>query len=597
MQRVGLALAVVALACSTPPDQRACTSSQEPSNTLLFHGDRARSGWYDREADLAPVRVASAAFGALWTSPPLDDAVVGDRTYAPHLYASPLYVDDLTLQGGAFDGLRTAVILAASSNGWVYAIRAGRARCGGGPAPGTPLWRTQLGAPVPVPGLDGGVPLGVLSTPAIDLSAAPPRLYVTSTVADVGWQVFALELASGRVLPGWPLTIDDGALAPINRNGPARFQPATAMSQRGALDLSPDGGLLYLPFGAYADGGTGWIVAVDTHTPRLEAAFAAAPFLDAAPNGGIWGSGGAAVGDDGSVYVTTGNSPEHSEDAPNTWGNSFLRFSPELDLLGTYTPWNYCQLDLYDTDLGGGSPLLLPDLGAAMTSTPQTVSFGGKQGNAYLVDLNHLPGALDRRQPCSTDPTSDRSLLGPDPQPQFGTRGPLNVFGPYSERFAHIDNAKMRTTPAAFRDADGTQFLFYAGSTKASVSSIVDVVPSLARLRVVRTAGQAAWLAPDATDHELVFWNPGSPVVTSLHGTQPVVWVLDPNALRTASLLDPATPKPVFYAVDGQTMQLLWRTAEGELELSGKYNSPAVAHGVVYIGTDRIHAFGVTDAK
>ena len=51
--------------------------------------------------------------------------------------------------------------------------------------------------------------------------------------------------------------------------------------QRGALNLSPDGGLLYVPFGAYNDLGAGWMVAVDTQTPALASAFAGAPSITA----------------------------------------------------------------------------------------------------------------------------------------------------------------------------------------------------------------------------------------------------------------------------------------------------------------------------
>ena len=73
---------------------------------------------------------------------------------------------------------------------------------------------------------------------------------------------------------------------------------------------------------------------------------------------------------------------------------------------------------------------------------------GGKQGNVYLLDRAHMPGDLTKRQPCSEDPSSDRSLLAPEAQPQFGRRGPLNVFGPYTEVYGMGDQARSRTTLA-----------------------------------------------------------------------------------------------------------------------------------------------------
>jgi outer membrane protein assembly factor BamB len=171
-------------------------------------------------------------------------------------------------------------------------------------------------------------------------------------------------------------------------------------------------------------------------------------------------------------------------------------------------------------------------------------------------------------------------------------RGPLQVFGPPGDD-ASVDRAKMRTTPAFFRGADGNSYVFVAGSTKAKRCTPEVVPPSVARLRVVTEAGKPAHLAREAVDTEIAFVNPGSPVVTSDAGRGPVVWVVDQNARRTLPLLDPATPAPVLYAVDGTTMKLLWKTQPSDLEPGGKYVTPAIAHGTVFVATDRLHAFGL----
>jgi hypothetical protein len=57
-----------------------------------------------------------------------------------------------------------------------------------------------------------------------------------------------------------------------------------------------------------------------------------------------------------------------------------------------------------------------------------------------------------RAPPGRLDASRDPSLLPPQPQPQFDTRGPLNVVGPYIDAHAKLDNARMRTTPAYFRN-------------------------------------------------------------------------------------------------------------------------------------------------
>lgn len=51
---------------------------------------------------------------------------------------------------------------------------------------------------------------------------------------------------------------------------------------------------------------------------------------------------------------------------------------------------------------------------------------------------------------------------------------------------------------------------------------------------------------------------------------------------------------PVLYAIDVATMRLLWRSASGQPNVGGKHNHPTIARGVVFIGTDRIQAFGLS---
>lgn len=72
----------------------------------------------------------------------------------------------------------------------------------------------------------------------------------------------------------------------------------------------------------------------------------------------------------------------------------------------------------------------------------------------------------------------------------------------------------------------------------------------------------------------------------------PVVWVLDENARRSAPLAGADAPSPVLYAFDGDSLDLLWKSAPGQLHTSGKCNEPVFANGTVVVGTDRIQAFG-----
>jgi hypothetical protein len=250
-------------------------------------------------------------------------------------------------------------------------------------------------------------------------------------------------------------------------------------------------------------------------------------------------------------------------------------------------------MDLDDADLSGGAAIVLPSLGSANTSTPNLITFGGKQGNQYLVDRDHMPGDLASRPACSNDPTTDKSLAPPGIQPQFSARGPLNIFGPYSEVLSNVDYAKGRSTGAFFRAADGGNFLFVTGSSKASLNSQQTVPPCILKLRIVTAPGEPAYLAVEASENTLGFLSPGSPWVTSNGSEDAIVWVLVANVGRSASLTLSNTPHPILYALDPVTLKPLWTSTPAMLNVGGKYNTPAFGSGRVFVGTDRIHAFGL----
>ncbi len=559
-----------------------------PLDTLTFHRDRARTGWNSNEAMLTPAAIARGGLRLGWESPQFD-SIDG---FPPRLYASPLYVDDVEVVTTEHRKGMFRVVFAATSNGFVYAVNA---FANGGTAAGTILWRTQLGTPCKLePNLLDGIPTGVLATPVIDRQRK--RLYVTSCDPAKRWQAFALDLADGKVLPGWPVALDEVALrAPgMNRNagseGDAGERRFYYTLQRGALNLSPDGSWLYVTFG---DTAAGLLVAIDTGTPKVASAFASV----ATPHrrtGGIWGPGGAAVDADGAVFVVTGSNFSGFVDRPHDWSQSVLAFEngpAGLLLRGTYTPFNHCATAVMDIDLGSGGIALLPSLDRASSTTPHLAAIGGKQGNVYLLDRRRLPGKLDRRPPCSTDSSTDASLLAPEAQPHLGKRGPLNVFGPYSDTYGAMDLARGRSVPALFRDSQGRIHVFVTGSTKKDAASTSNVAPSLARLEVTTAPGRPAWLAVKQLERTLVFENPGSPVVTSNAARDPVVWVLDQNARRSTLLVGDTAPQPVLYAFDAMTLEMLWRSGPRQLHASGKYNEPAIARGTVFVGTDRIQAF------
>jgi outer membrane protein assembly factor BamB len=280
-----------------------------------------------------------------------------------HIYAQPLY---WRAAGGR------ALLLIGTESDTVYALDA---------ASGATVWTRRLGAPVPLADLPCGDidPLGITGTPVID----PHRgaLYVAAMLRDPrsgkpAQELFALALADGATLPGWPVNVGE-ALAPSG----SAF-PTAEENQRGALLILGD--RLYVPYGGhFGDCGSyhGWVVGV-----QLDAPHALVSWHTPARAGGIWAPGG--ISSDGeALYVATGNTK-------GAWdwggGEAVIRLPPALafraSATGFFAPRDWRQLDEEDGDLGGVAPVLF-DVGTSHYALAL-----GKDGNAYLLDRDRPGG-------------------------------------------------------------------------------------------------------------------------------------------------------------------------------------------------------------
>ncbi len=594
------------------------------SNFTTFHYNAARNGWTPYEPVMTPTNVGSSSFGELWNSPQFSFATVSGTNYPPHLYAVPLYVENVTITAGPYTGLTTNVVYGGTTNGDVYAVTASAA--GYVPA-GTILWKVHIGN-ADNNTLDG-VPRGILSTPFINVNGNPPVMYVASDVSGIGWQIFAINITNGTVLTGWPVLISDSAIQPVLQNGSSTFVSAQSEGQRGGLTVSADGSKLYVPFGDYNDGANGFMIVIDTATAKITTVFAGgANPSSQQPNAGMWSAAGPALDSFGNVYITTGNESVPSPSSPpfplpkvGVWGMSLMVFGPSnpLTLIGTYTPWNYQQMDVNDTDLCGSGVNVLPDIPGTV---PHCLVIAGKQGNCYLLDRDNLPGGLVRR-PTYVDgsnvthalsdlnSTYDQSLLQPTPnayatdspwvgQTYYGTTnnplvGPLNVFGPYSENSNQSNLAKARTTPATYQTSDGSTYLILTGATKQGINNQQPIAPCVSRIKIITSATASPYLSIDAYEKTQVYYSPSSPIVTSNGNTNFIAWNLDTGVgVYRGSGLQNTKPYLVATNAASSPIQTLFRSAAGTLHPGGKYNEVSSAKGKVFVGTDRIQTFGVT---
>jgi outer membrane protein assembly factor BamB len=278
-----------------------------------------------------------------------------------HVYAQPLFWHP--------DGARALLIVATESNA-VAALDA---------ATGATVWKTQLGAPVPLSELPCGNvdPDGITGTPVIDAKTGVVYLdALTKTNAGPRHLVTALSLENGAAVPGWPLDVQ----AELGKRG-VTFDSGP-QGARSALQFM--NGAVYVSYGGrFGDCGDyhGMVVQFQTSRPKLVASWETR-----AKGGGIWAQGGVAS-DGQSLFVTTGNTFNAQSFGD---GEAIVRLKTGLARSASdadfFTPSNWKTLDDEDADLGGTEALPF-DIGPAK----RVIAFG-KDGNAYLVNRDHLGG-------------------------------------------------------------------------------------------------------------------------------------------------------------------------------------------------------------
>jgi outer membrane protein assembly factor BamB len=280
------------------------------STWITYHGNLSRTGVDASEANLNPIRMA-------WSNN-LDGARV---------YGQPVVADGR--------------VFVATENDDVYALDA---------RDGHVLWQRSLGTPLEnvTKYVCGDIdPLGITSTPAIDLSRS--TLYVVAETTGNGAPPVSFELVGLNLYTG-EITVRANA-APVLPAGESLLY----LQQRSALAIA--NGRVYVAYGGHeGDCGLyhGWVVGVGEGGAGPNVEFNTTPGTD---GGAIWGGGGGpSVDSAGDVYVVTGN-PNDGNDAP--FADDVVKLGPNLNVLAYFH--DSAAAPGADQDLGTGDAVLLPD--------------------------------------------------------------------------------------------------------------------------------------------------------------------------------------------------------------------------------------------
>ena len=533
----------------TSKSDSATVAVTDLAGVFTYHNNLARDGTNIQEYLLSGTTVTQSTFGKLFACP-VDGAV----------YTQPLWVP-----GVSINSVLHNVIYVATQHDSVYAFDADANPC-------VQLWKVSLidtlhggtGSEAPVPCNEATLcvvgagygdiqpEIGVTGTPVIDPTTS--TIYVVSKSWNANSSVFyqrlhALDMVTGMTEKfSGPVTITASVPGIGDGSATVTFSPKME-HQRPALALA--NGTVYVSWAAHEDATPyhGWLMGYSAANLLLPPSV-----FNTTPNGGlggIWGGGGApAIDNGGDVYVTTGNGVfDESPPSPtNDYGDSILRLHPstagstpngvDLNVEGWFTPYDQSTLAQFDTDLGSGAAVLLPDQGSAPTHLFAQL---GKEGVVYLIDRDNM-GQFDA--------TNNSQII----QSFSGTSGGL--WG----------------TPAFWQNS-----LYFGGQGDS--------------LRAYAfTPGSPPQFATTASSYTSGVFNfPGStPSISSQASSNGIVWAID------ASQYGPPAPGPGPAIVHAYSANALgteyWNSsqASGNRDQAGnavKFVPPTIANGKVYVST------------
>ena len=506
-----------------------------------------RSGVNLVETELNQANV-KAQFGKLWTL--YSDA---------KMMAQPLYVSHL-VSAKCPQGCNTVIL--ASMNNTVYAYRADDK-----PATynDTLIWSRSLGPPragahdIDEDALDDPS-WGILSTPAIDL--ANNLIYLVAWNSDQMYRIYGLDLRTGEIVKG-PVVIEgslgDSSFIERNKNW------KQLRKQRASLLL--DHGSVYVAFGGDNTRGiSGWLFVYDSTNLLLRSVWSPEP---GGKSGGIWMSGTGPLADQaGSIFLQTANGDYDPK--KNQYGDSLVKLelkNNKLEVADAFTPCNQSYLNRQDLDLGSAAPLLLPG---------NLILSGGKYGNLYLMDRDHLAGYISGgwlKEDCND---SQRVLQTVTVNRGHIHGSPIYWDGPEGKQWVYV-MAEAKNL---------TAFPFVDGRLKTGID------------QVKMSGWKPPRQVPPVCGRRARNWMPGGILALSSDADRAgtgIVWALvpangDSNTFRGV--------KGMLLALSAEDVsQELWRSQGADAEsdtpdsfgLLARFVSPTVANGKVFVANAGDH--------
>ena len=223
----------------------------------------------------------------------------------------------------------------------------------------------------------------LLAAPREEAFYLCPNTPNATPVIDREHQVIYTIAADGRL---YGLDLATGAV----KFGPFSFLPAFAK----AWSLNLRNGMVYTTTSQSCGGDRSGIYAMRVsdswHTESHEL------LVRKGAGGGMWLRGGTVLGQDGMVYVSTGDGA--FDPAAGDFSNAYLAATPDLAAISNYySPPNWASLSKHDLDLPSGGLLSFTFQGR------EVLAGAGKESVVYLLDAKKL-GGPDHQQALAASP-------------------------------------------------------------------------------------------------------------------------------------------------------------------------------------------------
>lgn len=327
----------------------ALSMAASAADWLTYAHDPQRTGWAFEETTLTPANVSQLSLK--WKTR------LENEAYSLSALTAPVVASRVSTASG----VRT-VVYVAGIRGAVFALDA---------RTGAQLWK-HVFRYVVSPGKGGYqgtflCPNGITATPVIDKETN--TLFV---LAGDG-ALYGLDLGSGEV-----------------RYGPVTFAAPFAKS----WSLNILDGVVYTALSQGCGNGLSGFYSIDVrdrHHPVVRQML-----LSNTNTAGIWGGGGAVLGDNGRIYGSTADGSFST--AEGDYSNTVISASlPDLNLADYYLPPNWRYLQKRDLDMGSASPVYFGWQNRKLIAT------GTKEAVVRLLDAGALGGG-DHQTPLYTSP-------------------------------------------------------------------------------------------------------------------------------------------------------------------------------------------------